>query len=225
MSKRPRNQVNDAQRANRLDIQPRTENQRKFLNLLKTQEQVLATGSAGTGKTFLATVIACEMLLRGKVEKIVLTRPAVAACGEEYGFLPGGINQKLGPWVQPVMEVIEDCLGKQQTMDYMKTGVIEIAPLGFLRGRTFRNAFVLVDEAQNTTPEQMQLILTRIGEGSRLVISGDLQQSDIGRSSGLSIAFHLATKYQIPVGLVHFTSEDVVRSDLCKKWVMAFENG
>jgi len=186
---------------------------------------VVASGSAGTGKTFLATSVACEMFLRGKVSKIVITRPAVPAGGESYGYLPGSLNQKLAPWVLPVMEIIEECLGKQQTIDYIKTGVIEIAPFGFMRGRTFRDAFVIVDEAQNTTIDQMKLLLTRMGDGSRLVISGDITQSDIGKVSGLTETIRLIKKHRLPVPVVDFKPSDCVRSDMCKLWLEAFERG
>ena len=221
---RPRNQVNDAAKANKLSISPRSDNQRLFQKLLNEYEQTFCIGPAGTGKTFLATVHACKLLLRGEVDKIIITRPAVAAGGENYGFLPGGIGQKLAPWVVPLIEIMEECLGRQQVIDYQKIGVIEIVPFGFMRGRTFKGAFVLVDEAQNTTEEQMEMLLTRLGEGSRLVVSGDLRQSDIGKRSGLSRAIELIKKHNIPAGFVEFTSEDCVRSALCKMWVKAFNN-
>lgn len=219
---RKRDQVNEVQQANKITIEPKTKNQKKLLDNLRSYDQNFAVGPAGTGKTFVATIEACRLFLLGKVEKIVITRPAVAAGGEEYGFLPGGINQKMGPWVQPVMELLEEALGKQKVQDHLKSGVIEIAPLGFMRGRTFRNSFVILDEAQNTTREQMELILTRLGEGSQIVISGDLRQSDIGKVSGLSEAIRLLKKHKIPAGLIEFDNGDVVRSELCKRWVEAF---
>lgn len=221
--KRQRNQVNETQRANNLQIAPRTENQRNFQIALKEHQQVFATGPAGTGKTYIATVHACQMLLRRQVSKIVISRPAVAAEGEEYGFLPGGIDNKLAPWMVPIIEVMEESFGKQQLIDMRKAGDIEIVPFGFMRGRTFKDTFVLVDEAQNTTPGQMEMLCTRMGEGSRLVVSGDLKQSDIRGSSGLTVAVDLIKKHNLPCGLVEFTKEDVVRSDLCKLWVRAWE--
>lgn len=219
-----RNTVNDHQRANNIVIHPQTENQRLYLQALKNQTQVFALGPAGTGKTFISAVVASELYLRGKVKKIILTRPAVPACGEEYGFLPGGLNQKLAPWVVPIFEVLQDCLGKGQLDDAVKNGDVEIAPLGMLRGRTFRDAFVLIDEAQNCTKDQLKLILTRMGEGSRLVVSGDLKQSDIKGASGLGMIVELAKKHKLPVGIVEFTKDDVVRSDICKMWVEIFDD-
>lgn len=221
---RQRNQVNDTQRANNLCISPRTDNQRTFLNAIRDYEQVFATGPAGTGKTYIATIEACRLYLLNKVSRIVITRPAIPAGGENLGFLPGSLQQKMAPWVLPVMEIIEDCLGKAQAQEALKNGDLEIAPFGYMRGRTFRDSFVIVDEAQNTTREQMELLLTRIGEGSRLVVSGDLKQSDIGKQSGLQVAIDLIKQRNIPAGLVEFGSGDVVRSDLCKLWVMAFES-
>lgn len=221
--KRPRSKVNDTQRANNITIAPRTDNQRAFQTSLRNNDQTFALGPAGTGKTFLATVHACQLLLRNEIGKIVISRPAVAAQGEEYGFLPGGINQKLAPWMVPIVEIIEECIGKQQYLDLQKDGTIEIVPFGFMRGRTFKDCFVLVDEAQNTTAEQMEMLVTRMGEGSRLVVSGDIRQSDIKGRSGLTVAVDLIRKHKLPCGLIEFTSQDVVRSDLCKMWVQAFE--
>lgn len=223
-TKRKRNPINDAQVANRLKVEPKTAAQKRFLEALKQNQQVFATGPAGTGKTYLATMYACEMYLRGVVDKIIISRPAVPAQGENYGFLPGGIDSKLAPWMVPVVEVIEEALGsKQKYLEAQKAGDIEIAPFGFMRGRTFRNAFVIVDEAQNTTPEQMELLVTRMGEGSQLVVSGDLRQSDIRGISGLDVAVQLIKKHNIPCGLVEFNAGDVIRSDLCRMWVQAFE--
>jgi len=222
--KRQRNQVNDAERANRiLQITPRSNNQGKLIRCIRGYDQTFAIGPAGTGKTYVATVEACAMYLRGTVKKLVLTRPAVHAGGEDYGFLPGGINQKMQPWLIPIMEIIEECLGKGATAEAMKAGDIEIAPFGFMRGRTFKDCFVLLDEAQNTTPEQMQLFLTRLGEGARVVVSGDLKQSDIGKNSGLKVAMDKIKQHNIPAGVVEFTAQDCVRSELCKMWVAAFE--
>lgn len=220
--KRKRNKVNDTQRANNIKIVPRTEAQKHLLRSIRTQSQTFAIGSAGTGKTYLTTVEACTAFLMGKVDKIVITRPVIPAGGEQIGFLPGGLNAKMGPWLIPVMEILEECLGKAQVLEYLKSGEIEIAPFGMMRGRTFKNTFVVVDEAQNTTIQQLELLLTRMGEGSVLVVSGDLKQSDIGRNSGLRIATDMIKKYGLPVGLVTFGVEDVVRSEECKMWAEVF---
>ena len=223
-SKKKRSTVNDAAKANKLTIIPRTQKQKQLLHSLKTYEQVFAFGSAGTGKTYLSTIEACRAFLRGEVKKIVITRPMVSNGGEEYGALPGNLNQKLGPWLVPVTELLEDCLGKQKLADYLKTGEVEIAPLGMMRGRTFRDSFVIVDEAQNIKIDQMEMLLTRTGEGCRLAVCGDLKQSDIGSKSGLGIVLSLIKKNNLPVGVVEFTAEDCVRSEICKLWVNAFES-
>lgn len=228
MSKRKKkHNVNEHQKANKLQIIAKTPNQKLYLQALKEYDQVFAFGPAGTGKTYIPTMLAAQKFLRGEIKKIILTRPAVPACGEDYGYLPGSIHNKIAPWVVPVMSLLEECIGKQQVFDALKSGAIEVVPFGFMRGRTFSEAYIIVDEAQNTTPEQMEMLVTRIGEGSKLVVSGDLRQSDLGKNfkSGLKEAIYLAEKYNIPAGIVQFTSEDVVRCGLCKLWVMAYEKG
>lgn len=223
-NKRGNNVVNLAQRANNIQLSPKTHNQRLYLQALREKEQVIGIGPAGTGKTFLPTLVACQMYMRGNIKKIVVSRPAVAAIGEEHGFLPGDLGRKLAPWVVPVVELIEECLGsKERVQTMMRSGDLEIVPFTYLRGRTLKDAFVILDEAQNTTPEQMELFLTRIGENTKVVVTGDLRQSDIGKKSGLKVAVDLIEKYQIPADIIRFTTEDVVRSGMCKFWVNAFE--
>jgi phosphate starvation-inducible PhoH-like protein len=218
-----KNNVGSHQRANKIVIQPKNSKQQEYIRALHDYSQVFAIGPAGSGKTYIPTMMAVKAYLRGEIDKIILTRPAVAV-QEEHGFLPGNLEKKLAPWVLPVTELIEEALGsKQKFLDMLKSGDLEIAPFTYMRGRTFKDAFVFLDEAQNTTPEQMEMFLTRLGENSRVVISGDIRQSDMKHNSGLRIAVDLARQYKIPAGIIEFTSEDVVRSNLCQQWVKAFE--
>lgn len=221
--KRQRNFANDIQRANRTELVPKTEKQKEYLAALRDSPQIFAIGPAGSGKTYMPTVLAVKMYLMGQVKKIILTRPAVEV-GESHGYLPGDLNRKLAPWVLPVTEVIEDIMGRQAFEEMLRSGDLEIAPFAYMRGRTFSNAFVILDEAQNTTPKQMEMFLTRIGEDAKVVISGDIRQSDMGRN-GLETALKLIDRYKIPAKVIQFTSADVVRSHLCRMWVEAFEKG
>lgn len=224
--KKSRNPVNEIQRANKIELSPRNPKQKEYLQALKKSDQVFATGPAGTGKTFIAAVVATQMYLRGDVSKIIITRPAVAADGEEHGFLPGSLEKKLAPWVVPVVEIIQECLGsKAKLEEMMRTGDLEVSPFTYMRGRTLADAFVILDEAQNTTKSQMEMFLTRIGENTKVVISGDIRQSDIGQGSGLKIALDLVKKHNIDAEIVEFTIDEVVRSKLCKQWVEAFDKG
>lgn len=215
--------VNDVQKSNRIIIHPKTATQKHYLRELDFNSQVFAVGPAGTGKTFIPTMVAIKAYLRGEVTKIILSRPAVAAGGEEHGFLPGSLEKKLAPWTIPVTELMIEFMGKERFQDMLKSGDLEVTPFTYMRGRTFRDCFVILDEAQNTTPEQMKLFLTRLGDNSRVVVCGDVRQNDMKGSTGLATALELAKKFNIPVGIVEFTKEDVVRSDLCKFWVNAFE--
>jgi len=220
---RKRSQVNDAQRANGIRPVPRNDRQAEYIHALETQSQVFALGPAGTGKTFIAASMAAISYLRNRVKRIILTRPAVGLGGESLGFLPGKLEAKMAPWTQPVMEILEEGIGKQGVFDAIREGNIVVEAFQHMRGRTYRDAFVILDEAQNTTPEQMKAFVTRIGDGSIVVIDGDVEQSDLGPRNGLSMAVRMVEQYGIDAGVVTFTSEDVVRSDICKQWVQAFE--
>lgn len=204
------------------DLVPLNENQRLYIEALKTQEQTIVCGYSGTGKTFIAATMAANMYLAKRVNKIVLTRPNVSV-GKDLGYFPGDLNEKFGPWAAPVIDVLQERLGKGVVETGIKNGNIELAPMSVMRGRSFKNAFVLLDEAQNTTIAEMKMFLTRIGEGSKVVINGDVRQSDIKEQSGLSKIIHLAKKYHMDIPVIEFGIDDIVRSDICKQWLIAFE--
>lgn len=218
-----KNQVNDAEKLKRAYISPRTDKQRQYLQALKDHEQVFAVGPAGSGKTFIPVMFGLQEYLKRNITKIIVTRPAVEV-GESHGYLPGDLNRKLAPWVLPITELIEEVTGKERFIQMLKEGDFEVAPFAYMRGRTFSNAMVILDEAQNTTEKQMEMFLTRIGENSKMVISGDLNQTDIPQGrSGLHKAMSLLETHKIPAGVIQFTSDDVVRSGICQQWVKAFE--
>ena len=218
-----KNPVNDASKIKNTHLTPRSENQRLYITALREYDQVFAVGPAGSGKTFIPIMYALELYLKQKINKIILTRPAVEV-GESHGFLPGDLTRKLAPWVIPVTEIMEEVLGKQRFIDMLKSGDFEVAPFTYMRGRTFRDAFVILDEAQNTTEKQMKMFLTRIGEGTKVVLSGDIDQNDMPKGrSGLTTAIKLAEKFAIPAAVIKFESKDIVRSELCRQWVEAFD--
>lgn len=202
-------------------INPKTDGQRKYLNAIRNFQITIATGPAGTGKSYLATSYAAQELHAKNFERLIIARPAVEA-GEKMGFLPGEIADKFGPYLVPYLETLHKRLGKTFTEYLIKMGQIEAVPFAYMRGRTFDNAIILLDEAQNATPEQMKLFLTRIGENSRVIVNGDTKQSDIPGLSGLDDA--VARLSFIPsIKHVHMTTDDIVRSALCKEIVEAYE--
>ena len=204
-------------------ISPRSPTQRRYIEAMQRSELVLGLGPAGTGKTYLAVCFAVEMLITGRVDRLVLSRPAVEA-GERLGFLPGDMREKVDPYLRPLYDALYDALPADQVMKKLETGEIEIAPLAFMRGRTLANAFVILDEAQNTTPIQMKMFLTRLGENSRMVVTGDLSQVDLpkGVTSGLRDAADTLDGLD-SVSFVHFTERDVVRHPLVARIVGAYE--
>ena len=202
-------------------ILPRNENQRSYLEALKKSSQVIALGPSGTGKTWMPVTFACNLYLGRKIDKIILTRPAVSV-GKSLGSLPGDMGEKYGPWLSPLLSVMEEQMGKGVVETSVKNGNIRMAPLEYMRGSSFNDAFVICDEAQNLTIEELKMLTTRIGENCTFVLSGDIRQSDIKQQSGLSKAIHLAKKYQMDIPIIEFTLDDVVRSDICKQWVAAF---
>jgi len=204
-------------------IYPRSATQAAYINEMINNELVFGLGPAGTGKTYLAVALAVSMMLEGTVDKIILSRPAVEA-GENLGFLPGDLKEKVDPYLRPLYDALYEMLPAEQVDKKLALGEIEIAPLAFMRGRTLSNAFVILDEAQNTTPMQMKMFLTRLGENSRMVVNGDLSQVDLPRGviSGLRDA--LDTLKGVPnIGSVTFSANDVVRHGLVAKIVKAYE--
>ncbi|MGH6927816.1 MAG: PhoH family protein [Dongiaceae bacterium] len=212
-----------AVRTQRRLVSPRTPVQAAYLRALRDTDMVFALGPAGTGKTYLAVAVAVAMLAKGTVDRIVLSRPAVEA-GERLGFLPGDLREKIDPYLRPLYDALYDMLPAEQVMKRLSSGEIEIAPLAFMRGRTLSNSFVIVDEAQNTTPVQMKMLLTRLGENSRMVVTGDLSQIDLpsGVRSGLRDAIDVLARVE-GIGFVWFTEADVVRHTLVSRIVRAYD--
>ena len=204
-------------------IYPKTIGQRKLCKAMETSEIVFATGVAGTGKTYLAVVYAASLLKKGDIRKIILTRPAVEA-GENLGFLPGDLKEKVDPYLRPLYDALHDTLGGETVEKLMEKEVIEIAPLAYMRGRTLDNAFIILDEAQNTTRAQMKMFLTRMGFYSRIVITGDVTQIDLikKRDSGLLNAKQLLEGIE-GISFVELTSLDVVRHPLVQKIIERYE--
>ncbi len=210
-------------RTRRRTVQARSPGQRGYLQALNERDMVFALGPAGSGKTYLAVAMGVSLLLAGKVERIVLSRPAVEA-GERLGFLPGDMKEKIDPYLRPLYDALHDMLPAEQIANRMENGEIEIAPLAFMRGRTLAHCYVILDEAQNTTPMQMRMFLTRLGEGSRMVITGDPSQTDLpgGQRSGLADAVDTLGKVE-GVRFVRLTAQDVVRHDLVTRIVEAYD--
>jgi phosphate starvation-inducible PhoH-like protein len=210
-------------RTRRRTIAARTPGQRGYLQALNERDMVFALGPAGSGKTYLAVAMGVSLLMAGKVERIVLSRPAVEA-GERLGFLPGDMKEKIDPYLRPLYDALHDMLPAEQIAHRMESGEIEIAPLAFMRGRTLAHCFVILDEAQNTTPMQMRMFLTRLGEGSRMVITGDPSQTDLpnNQKSGLTDAVETLSEVN-GIRFVRLTSQDVVRHDLVTRIVEAYD--
>ncbi|WP_153557508.1 PhoH family protein [Roseimaritima sediminicola] len=204
-------------------VKPRTRGQAAYIDAIREHDLTFCIGPAGTGKTFLAVATAVEALKSQRVRKIVLVRPAVEA-GESLGFLPGDLRAKLNPYLRPLLDALSEMIDFDQTRSLMEADVIEVIPLAYMRGRTLNNAFIILDEAQNTTVAQMKMFLTRMGEGSRMVVSGDITQLDLPRgvTSGLSDALRRLSS--IPsIGVVKLGSSDIVRHQLVQKIVNAYE--
>ena len=201
---------------------PLNDHQRLYIDAIRAYDQVIVCGYSGTGKTYIAATIAANMYATKQIDKIILTRPNVSV-GKDLGYLPGDLNEKFTPWAAPVLEVLVQQLGKGVVDTAIKNGNIEMAPLSTMRGRSFKDCFIILDEAQNTTIPEIKMFLTRIGEGSKVVINGDIKQSDINQQSGLSKIIHLAKKYHMNIPVIEFTVDDIVRSEICKQWIIAFE--
>lgn len=201
---------------------PKNDKQAAYIKALKSSPQVIVTGPAGTGKTYIASVYAATLFAKGQIDKIILTRPNVAA-GRSLGFFPGTMEEKMAPWVIPFTDVLEACLGKEVYEIAMRKRQIDIVPFEVMRGRTFNRAFVILDEAQNTSPSEMKMFLTRIGEESQVLLNGDIKQSDLKMTSGLKTIIDMIQKQKLPVEHVEFSVDDIVRSDICAMWVKAFD--
>ena len=196
--------------------------QASYLDALRTSPQVIVLGPAGTGKTWIAATHAADLFRNRQIDKIILTRPNVP-CGRSLGYFPGTLEEKFAPWAVPVAEAIKERIGKAAYEIALKSGDIELVPLEVMRGRSWKNAFVLFDEAQNSTPAEIKTFLTRIGEACTVVINGDVSQCDLDQASGLRTVIHLIKSQMLPVPLIEFAREDIVRSGVCAMWVRAFD--
>jgi phosphate starvation-inducible PhoH-like protein len=211
---------NYIKRNQQVNIIPRNLTQENYIELLKNHKKciVFAIGPAGTGKTMLAVQMAIKLFKEGAIKKIIVTRPAVSV-DEEHGFLPGTLNQKMEPWTRPIFDVFEEYYHPREVADMLDDGVVEISPLAYMRGRTFKNAFIIADEMQNATPSQMKMLLTRIGDNSRMVVTGDLNQADRPKENGLLDFCDLYQRAdeQKMTAMVTFESKDVERHPVVKE--------
>lgn len=217
-----------------LVLKPANLNQKRYIDLLNGAKPkvVIATGAAGTGKTLIATHIGLQHLKADQVKKLVITRPTVGAGNENLGFLPGGLEKKMEPWVRPIHDILEYYYPRSKVQNMLKEGIIEISPLAFMRGRTFDNSWIICDEAQNTSESQMYMMLTRIGFQSKMVLTGDLDQCDLNGTSGLKDFIDKCDLYNRDlsdendnlIDSVSFTADDVLRSAIVKKIIKIYQN-
>jgi|CXWL01.1.fsa_nt_gi phosphate starvation-inducible PhoH-like protein len=206
-------------------VTPKTKGQIEYVEAIRNYDIVFGIGPAGTGKTYLAMAMAVNALKKGLVRRIILTRPAVEA-GENLGFLPGDLAEKISPYLRPLYDALRDMMEAEKVEQYTEQGIIEVAPLAFMRGRTLNEAFVILDEAQNSTPEQMKMFLTRLGFDSKTVITGDITQSDLPQGDRIGLVDAMEKLKNIPeIKFIHLTSEDTVRHELIQKIIEAYNNG
>ncbi len=206
-------------------IYPRTPTQKTYIHAFTDHDIVFGLGPAGTGKTYLAMAVAVAALLADKVKRIVLCRPAVEA-GEKLGFLPGDLEEKVNPYLRPLHDALRDMVDEERGARLFQKGVIEVAPLAFMRGRTLSDSFIILDEAQNTTPEQMKMFLTRLGNGSRAAVTGDMSQVDLPRQQRSGLVEAVGVLADVPrIAMVHFTDRDVVRHPVVSDIVRAYDRG
>lgn len=205
------------------EIRAKTFRQRQYVQAVRTHDLTFCIGPAGTGKTYLAAVLAVQALLTNQYERLILTRPAVEA-GERLGFLPGDLQQKVNPYLRPLYDALHEFIEPEKIANLMERGIVEVAPLAYMRGRTLNNAFVILDEAQNTTPAQMKMVLTRLGFNSRMVVTGDLTQTDLPlhQASGLSVSQKILEKVD-GIAFCYLGKGDVVRHPLVQRIVAAYE--
>ena len=197
--------------------------QADYLRGIRTSEMVIGTGPAGSGKTYVAAAHAAELLATKEIDKVILSRPLVTIDDEQIGFLPGKIENKMEPWTAPIFDVFRERLGAERTHMLLKEQRIQIIPFGFMRGRTFKDALVLIDEAQNMSPNQAKALVTRIGDNCTYCINGDLSQSDRKGPNGLALLLDMIDRHDMPIPIIEFSERDVVRSPMCKMWVKAFK--
>jgi len=203
-------------------IQPLTDRQAEYLDALASSSQVIVLGPAGTGKTYIAGTRAADQLRQRRISKVVITRPNVPS-GRSLGFFPGTLEEKIAPWVAPLTEAMKERMGQAAFEIALKTGDIEIVPFEVMRGRTFKNCLVILVEAQYTTTAEIKMFLTRIGDDCQVIINGDVSQTDLRETSGLRTVMHLIKSRMMPIPVVEFTRDDIVRSGICAEWVKAFE--
>lgn len=209
---------------NGLLIKARTENQLKMVELSKTKDLIFAIGPAGTGKTYTAVAIAVKALKNKEVKRIILTRPAVEA-GENLGFLPGDLRDKLDPYLQPLYDALRDMIPAQKLLQYWEDGTIEIAPLAFMRGRTLDNSFVILDEAQNATESQMKMFLTRMGKAAKFIVTGDITQIDLPRNQSSGLKHSIKILENIPeIAFIYLNEKDIIRHKLVSKIIKAYSS-
>lgn len=205
-------------------VYPRTQGQAEYINLLQTKDMVFCTGSAGSGKTYLAVAEALRLILNHKKNKLIITRPVVEA-GESLGYLPGALEDKIEPYLRPLRDAMEYILPVETVKRLFEAGIIEVAPLAYMRGRTLNNAVVILDEAQNATREQIKMFLTRMGENSKIFVTGDPSQIDLPKKSSSGLMHSISILYKIDdIGFMELTADDVVRNPLVKKIVKAYEH-
>lgn len=205
-------------------VYPRTQGQAEYVNLLQTHDMVFCTGSAGSGKTYLAVAEALRLILTHKKSKLIITRPVVEA-GESLGFLPGDLEDKIDPYLRPLRDAMETILPPESVRRLFEAGIVEVAPLAYMRGRTLNNAVVILDEAQNTTCAQMKMFLTRMGENTKVFVTGDPSQIDLPKKVESGLMHSISILYKMEdIGFMELTAEDVVRNPLVKKIVKAYEN-
>ncbi len=209
------------ERNTRAVLVAKTTKQARYIEAINNYTQTISLGCAGTGKTYVAATLASQLYLKGTIDKIILTRPNVPS-SRSLGSFPGTLEEKMAPWTAPVVDVLKKHLGGAYE-NAVRNKAIIVAPFETMRGASFNDAFVIMDEAQNTTPEEMQMFVTRIGDNCRIVINGDIKQSDIRQTSGLATLIELAQRFNLPVPVVEFGIEDVVRSKECKMWIEAFD--
>lgn len=213
----------DERQSQLVDLEPMNDKQSEYIAAVADHEQVITCGSSGTGKTYIAATLAANAMLRGDVNRIILTRPYITV-GRSSGALPGTLGEKYDPVFAPVMDVLKEQLGSGKVDTWVKSGAIEMAPLEYMRGRSFRDAFIICDESQNLTEHEALMLVTRIGDGCKTIFNGDLAQSDINAGSGLAKMIRLSRAGRVNVPVIEFSPEHIVRGGLVREWLMAWSS-